>query len=231
MELTQPVKFCISCIDRRFNYLSIDYFNKLGFTNNFYEAATAGAGLCAGFSDYCSTTCGCPSCDTETACDPSNIDMEVLKNSLITNINIAQTLNTIDQIYILNHQDCGAIRAYLECSGYPSLGENNQLEIDINRELLQYAHSYMMAQFPHIDCRIGLQDINGTVHDFNIETQEWVFQQRGEGNEMKGLWYVAPEPSLVTQRSFSFGGSSGSSAPKPWMNTWITNRKRLSRRN
>jgi carbonic anhydrase len=45
--------------------------------------------------------------------------MEILKKSFITNINISLSLDLLKEIYLLNHQDCGAIKEYLKCSQYP----------------------------------------------------------------------------------------------------------------
>lgn len=196
--MSTQIKFCISCIDRRFFSLAADYFTYIGSSDNFYEASTAGAGLSLGYSEYCSNICGCPgsNCNQATACDPANVDMAVLKDSLVRNINIALTLDNIEEIYILNHQDCGAIRAFLECSGYPNYAENNQVEIQINEDLLQFACQTINENFPNIRCRIGLQDLNGTVCDFNPQYQTWVLQYNGQGVNPNGLWYGfgAPPP-------------------------------------
>jgi len=95
-------------------------------------------------------------------CDPNNSSMKLLKLNLVENLNIALTLKDITKVFLLNHQDCGAIKVYLSCSGYPrKLGENNRKEIKINSILLTYAQKYMSEKFKNIDFALGLVDING----------------------------------------------------------------------
>jgi carbonic anhydrase len=70
--------------------------------------------------------------------------MKLLRDNLVKNIEIALTLQPIQSIYLLNHQDCGAIKAFLGCSGYPeTLGSNNEKEIQINSSILTYAQKYI----------------------------------------------------------------------------------------
>lgn len=90
--------------------------------------------------------------------------MKILKESIIKNIDISLSLDDIKTIYMINHQDCGAIKAYLECSGYPkTLGENNKKDIKVNTQLLMIAEKYIKCKYPNIKQKLGLIDINGTV--------------------------------------------------------------------
>jgi hypothetical protein len=117
--------------------------------------------------------------------------MKLLKKNIIKNIEIALTLDNIQDIYLLNHQDCGAIKAYLNYSGYPtSLGDNNRLEIEINTKLLLYAKEYIEKKFKNIgNIRLGVIDINGNVADYDIRYCTWNLIYRGPGNDVKALWY------------------------------------------
>jgi carbonic anhydrase len=117
--------------------------------------------------------------------------MKLLKKNIIKNIEIALTLDPLQEIYLLNHQDCGAIKAYLSCSNYPNkLGDNNKLEIEINIKLLTFAKQYIEEKFKNINnVRIGLIDINGTVADYNTKYSSWNLIFRGSGNNIRGLWY------------------------------------------
>ena len=45
--------------------------------------------------------------------------MELLKKNLVEKLNIALTLKPIDELFLINHQDCGAIKAFFACSEYP----------------------------------------------------------------------------------------------------------------
>ena len=189
----------VLCIDKRFDYLTTEYFDSIGFRYNYYLLTTAGSALCLGYEQYCSTICnsGCH-CAHEnnvnpTKCDPENKDMKLLKQSIVKNIDIAMGLDNLSEIYLLNHQDCGAIKAYLECSGYPkNLGENNPLEIKINTELLLFAKEYIEHKFiltNSNNIKLGLIDINGTVCDYDIKYNSWNLIFRGPGINPLGLWY------------------------------------------
>ncbi len=193
MTTSEKINFNVFCIDRRFDFLSAEYFKAIGFTTNYYLGTTAGAGLCLGYSQYCSEICNCHchlTNQTTTSCDPANPDMVLLKDSLTKNIDISLTLDTIKEIYLVNHQDCGAIKAYLGCSGYPEEpGTNNQLEIKINTDLLVFACEYLKTKYPDIVCRIGLMDLNGSVADYDIKYNSWYLVYRGPGTDPKGLWF------------------------------------------
>jgi hypothetical protein len=188
---TTKIYFNTFCIDKRFDLLTTKYFDAIGFSENYYIGTTAGSGLCLGYSEYCKEICNCHCEHTSTVgCDPVNPDMLLLKDSLIKNIDISFSLDNIDEIYLINHQDCGAIKAYLSCSGYPSvLGTNNSLEIKINTDLLLFASEYLKTKYPNIIVRLGLMDINGTVCDYDIKFNSWRLVYRGPGNNTKGLWY------------------------------------------
>lgn len=196
--MINPLKtyFNIFCIDKRFDFLNSEYFKAIGFIDNYYLGTTAGSALCLGYSQYCEEICNCncnchePNQESVEECNPANPDMLLLKESLIKNIDISLTLDTIKEIYLLNHQDCGAIKAFLGCSGYPqNPGENNPLEIKINTDLLIYAAEYIKLKYPDIDVRLGLMDLNGTVCDFDIRYCSWNLVYRGPGNNSNGLWF------------------------------------------
>lgn len=184
--------FNIFCIDKRFDALTTEYFQYVGFIDNYYLGTTAGSGLVLGYQQYCSEICNC-NCvhdNNMPSCDPFNADIALLKDSLIKNIEIALTLDDIKEIYLLNHQNCGAIKAFLSCSGYPAtLGGDNQLEIKINTDLLLFAKDYINKRFPGINVRLGLIDTNGSVADFNEKYYSWNLIYRGFGVDPLALWY------------------------------------------
>jgi hypothetical protein len=190
----EKIGICSMCIDKRYDLLTSSYLN----TNigDYYLIATAGSALCVGYNDFCKKVCNCPcnrnvnSNNSNKSCDPANPDMEILKASFIKNIDISLSLDELKEIYLLNHQDCGAIKAYLECSGYPqNLGENNSMEIKIHTDLLLYAEEYLRTKYPDIRVRLGLIDINGTVCDYDQTFSSWKLIYRGAGFNPKALWY------------------------------------------
>ena len=193
MSDPSKIYFNTFCIDKRFDNLSTEYLKAIGFNQNYYLGSTAGSALCLGYSQYCQEICNCHCTHTQTettSCDPLNLDMVLLKDSLTKNIDISLSLDQIAEIYLINHQDCGAIKAYLGCSGYPqNPGENNSLEIKINTDLLVFASEYLKTKYPNIVDRLGLMDLNGTVCDYDIKFNSWRLVYRGPGNDTRGLWF------------------------------------------
>lgn len=188
----EEIYFNIFCIDKRFDYLTTSYyFREIGFIDKYYMGTTAGSSLCFGYETFCKDLCNKDCYHCIDRCDPSQKeDMNLLKDALIKNIDIALSLDKIQKIYLLNHQDCGAIKAYLSCSGYPQeLGENNQLEIRIQTEILVFAAKYLQEKYPLIKIRLGLIDVNGTVCDLDVKYATWQLVYRGPGNNPKGLWW------------------------------------------
>lgn len=175
------------CIDFRYDNLGTEYLNSLGIEQNYYLSTTAGASLPYGYENYCCTRC------SNHKCDPNNSDMKLLKDSLLLNLEITKQLSDVKDIYLLNHQDCGAFKAYLGCSGYPDkLGENNSREIEINAEILTLAKETLLEKYPDNNVCLGLIDINGSVADYIPEKNEWVLRYTGPGTDPRGLWYDYP---------------------------------------
>jgi hypothetical protein len=107
------------------------------------------------------------------------------------NLEIALTLEPIRKVYLVNHQDCGAIKAYLKNSRYPSkLGDNNDKEIKIHEHILRDAKKYMSSRFKDITCLLELIDINGTVARFSTKNNKWRLVHKGDGTNKKALWHT-----------------------------------------
>ena len=176
--------FLVNCIDFRYDYLVCNYLTNIGYRNNYYNGTTAGAALPLGYKCYCKTQCK----NKEPKCDPINNDIQTLKQSLDLNINISKTLSPITEVYLLDHQDCGAFKAFLPCSGYPdNLGDDNEKEIKIHKDVLIWAKKYIQNNFENVKVRMGLIDYNGTVSD--LVDGKCICQYKGPGKNPKGLWY------------------------------------------
>lgn len=176
--------FSVFCIDFRYDNLTADFFQGIGLINSYFAATAAGAALPLGYKCSCAELC------KKCKCNPKNGDMKLLRKNLVKNLEIALTLQPIQNIYLLNHQDCGAIKAFLGCSGYPlTLGSNNAKEIEINQEILTFAKKYMSKKFKGQTITLGLIDINGTVAEYDPSTKKWTKVFTGTGTNPLGLWF------------------------------------------
>ena len=180
--------FSIFCIDYRFDAMIATFYENIGKEFDYFACTSAGGALSLGYEQFCKNKCS--TCNISKVCNPENPSMNLLKKNLVENLNIALTLKPITEVFLLNHQDCGAIKAYLACSGYPSkLGENNSKEIRINTNLLVYANKYMLRKFPEIKYTLGLVDINGSVATYDVSKKIWTIIYVGEFNIKEALWY------------------------------------------
>jgi hypothetical protein len=196
MSKTPPI-FSIFCIDYRFDAMVANFYENTGKEYDYFACTVAGGSMPLGYESYCKNKCNKkPACKCKSnkkdgkSCNPSNPSMKLLKKNLVENVNIALTLYPVTEIFLLNHQDCGAIKGFLACSGYPTvLGADNKREIKINSSLLIYAHKYMKKQFPKMSFTLGFVDINGSVATFNAEKKLWTVIYVGEFNIKEGTWY------------------------------------------
>jgi len=125
--------------------------------------------------------------------------MHNLKKSFVTNLQIALTLKPITTVYLLNHQDCGAIRAFLPCSGYPKVGQvDKNKEICINAKILAYGKKYVETKFENMNIFLGLIDSNGTVADYDAMTNKWVIIYIGPGENVDALWYGYQNGEIIS---------------------------------
>jgi hypothetical protein len=104
--------FVLSCIDKRFSNLINKYLNARfppidSFTNFFYCTA-AGAALPIAYNGYRKNNgLKCDCCKQKS--------MKAIRRSILENISISQTLYNVNTLYILNHEECAAVRVFLEC--------------------------------------------------------------------------------------------------------------------
>jgi len=189
------------CIDYRYDSMTAEFLAGIGYQNSYYISTNAGAALSLGYNKSCQgDNCGCrhshnhhhhhENNENETECCPGTESMRVLRKSFTTNLEIALTLQPIDTVYLINHQDWGAIRAFLPCSGYPASDEQNKTkEICINEKILKHAAKYVKKKFDNMEVVLGLIDVNGTVADYDKVTKQWTIIYVGSGVNVDGLWY------------------------------------------
>jgi hypothetical protein len=179
--------FSIFCIDYRYDDLTSNFFQTIGLRNSYFAATTAGGALSLGYKCSCSKG----SCQ-ENDCKPNQRkDMALLRDALVKNLDIALSLQPkLKQINLLNHQDCGAIKAFLGCSGYPTqIGNNNPKEIKINERILTCAKKYLSEKYDGKIINLKLIDVNGSVAEYDTNTKKWTLIHTGPGKNSNGLWY------------------------------------------
>ena len=200
--------FLTYCIDYRYNAISAEFLDEIGYENSYYLSTNAGASLPLGYREACRNIKNCRKCHGCNRCNslnPHNNNccvglekMNDLKKSFVTNLQIALTLKPIKTVYLLNHQDCGAIRAFLPCSGYPSVGEvKKKKEIEINAKILTYGHDFVKRKFTDMEVILGLIDSNGTVGDYDIKTRKWIIIHVGLGQNTDALWYGFKQGDVI----------------------------------
>jgi len=175
--MSAPPLFCVACIDYRFDALTATFFKSAGREMDFFLSTAAGGPLALG-------------CASSPLSHASSEVLQLFQKSLVTNLDIALMLQPIKDIYLMNHQDCGAIKHFLACSGYPkNLGENNQREIRVHSEVLSLAYDYLKPIYPYKQIRLGLIDINGAVAEYSPNSDTWTVVHLGESDSDLGLWY------------------------------------------
>ena len=109
-DIIYPI-YASYCIDYRYDSLSSEYLSKIGYRDKYFLGTAAGAALSLGFENFCKRDCS--KNNYTPCCNPKNKTIEIIKNGIMTNLKIALTLRPINTIYLLNHQQCGAILAFL----------------------------------------------------------------------------------------------------------------------
>ena len=173
----------VSCIDFIYDDNTSNYLTNKRILN--FDVTTAGGPLCLSFPnchDVCNNNCNC---------DPFNADMLMLREAVCKNIQVATSIQKIKKIKLIGHQDCKAIMAYLGHDKYPTkLGDDNSSEIKIHEDILASAQNYINDRYPSLAVALEVIDINGTVARFSTKTNKWKRVYTGNGNNIKGLWYV-----------------------------------------
>lgn len=196
-ESLAPI-FVTYCIDYRYNAISAEFFDEIDYENSYYLSTNAGASLPLGYEEACKNINKCKKMKHHDDCCIGTDEMYNLRESFSTNLRIALTLKPIKTVYLLNHQDCGAIRAFLPCSGYPdSDTKQKEKEICIHAKILTYAKNYMRRHFAEMEVILGLIDSNGTVGDYDTKTQKWVIIHVGSGQNEDALWFGYKKDDII----------------------------------
>lgn len=194
-EAFTPI-FVSYCIDYRYNAASSEFLDAIEYEDSYYLSTNAGASLPLGYKKSCKNIVDKK--QSNAKCCLGLEEMDNLKKSFVTNLKIALTLKPITVVYLLNHQDCGAIRAFLPCSGYPKVGqEKKDIEICIHAKILTYGEQYVKRKFESMDVILGLIDSNGSVADYDTKTQRWIIIYEGSGKKKDALWYGYKKDDVI----------------------------------
>lgn len=144
----------ISCIDLRLLDDVMHFMHHDNLTNRFDQFVLAGAALTCGAADFA-----------------DEFDKDVLNNNghfkhwkqlLFDHIQLAITLHKIGDIYIIEHQDCGAYENFLKGGSFDSEREeqirHKQFAVNLSKSI--HAHNEAFRKL-HIHC--FMIDIRGDV--------------------------------------------------------------------
>lgn len=174
---TVPPIYSIGCIDYRFPKFTDNFYTSINQGFNYFSSTTAGSALALGYDAY---RC--------TASNKNDKVIDIMKQNLLTNLQIALTLQPITHINLLMHQHCGAMQAFLKKCGYPyKIGSNNYREIKMNQKILVKAKKQLRC-FNIDTINLDLIDINGSVAQYN-KCNKWTILYKGNGTDINGLWY------------------------------------------
>ena len=67
------------CIDYRYDSLSSNYLNEIGYSELYYLSTGTGASLALGYEKYCKCNCNTK---CKKSCDTYNEDMDIIKKIL-----------------------------------------------------------------------------------------------------------------------------------------------------
>ena len=185
LKISSTPIFVIYCIDYRYDSMSSKYFSEIGYDDLYFLATGAGGSLSLGYTNYCKNNC---SKNSKTPCDPNNKDIAVIKDGIIKNLNIALTLRDINTIYLLNHQECGALNAFLPCA-FTNNNYDKEVEKKINADILTYSFNFILNNYPNMKISLGLIDKNGSIGEYDIQNKKWTVTHIGYGTNKNGLWY------------------------------------------
>lgn len=180
-------KSVICCIDKRFDSLVSQYYDSIGQTRDYYMITAAGSSLPLSYnkisrnSDF--------NCYTYENC----IINRTLREGELTNFNISKSLSNIQQLDIIDHQDCGAFRVFLPCADLKSgivTPEEKEKEREVHKISLDYAEEKIKKTNPSFQKPIQklLIDLNGTVAKL-LDNNLWDITYIGSGTNPNGLWW------------------------------------------
>ena len=180
-------KSVISCIDRRFDSLISQYYDSIGQTGDYYMITAAGSSLPLSYNNISKNPKF--NCYSYESC----LLNQILRDGEITNFNISTSLSDIQQLDIMDHQDCGAFNVFLPCANLQSetrTPEEKAHEKEVHKISLNDAEDKIKTTVPSFRNPIQklLIDVNGTVGKLN-ENGTWTIIYRGPGNNPNGLWF------------------------------------------
>jgi len=125
----------LSCMDFRFIDDEVNYFNKIGYTNNYNKFILAGASLGYNQKEY-----------------------PEWNKTLNKHIELAIKLHNIEEIIVLEHMGCGAYKIFYDND---SLSENE--ELNLHKLNANKFKKIIHSKFPTLKVSAFLMDLHGSV--------------------------------------------------------------------
>jgi len=174
----------LCCIDKRFDSLVSQYYDSIGQTADYYMITAAGSSLPLSYNRISKN----PNfnCYTYENC----IINRTLREGELTNFNISQSLTNIQQLDIMDHQNCGAFRVFLPCANLKTgilTPKEKEHEKEVHKISLNDAEEKVKKTFERPIQKL-LIDVNGTVGKLD-ENDNWIIIYKGLGTNPNGLWW------------------------------------------
>lgn len=178
-------KSVICCIDKRFDALVSEYYDAIGQSADYYLISAAGSSLPLSYNKICK--------DLQCCSYKNCVTNKTLRDAQILNFNISESLSSINQLDIMDHQDCGAFRVFLPCADLPSgivTPQEKEKEKQIHAQSLTLAESSIRKRIPTFNNPIVrlLIDLNGSVGQLQADGS-WKVIYKGTGTNPNGLWW------------------------------------------
>ena len=185
-----PIVSVLACIDFRYSKYLTRVMKNLGHASSYFEIKAAGASF-PFYYDYLETRdeCQCVKQHEKT--------IGAIAAGALANLDTALNFITQSTLYIIDHQDCAAFKAYTACTGkscinYPSQPSSSQeskdRELYIHAEALVGAKSVLSKSVRYTVIILGIIDQAGAFGVYDENTKLWSVQVSGESFDPHALF-------------------------------------------
>jgi carbonic anhydrase len=185
-----PVVSVLACIDYRYTKFLDRVMRRLGHASNYFDVRCAGASFPLYFQDHQRR----PEC---SCLDEHAQTIDVLAKGAIANLRTAANLVSHSMLYIIDHQDCGAFKAFMdrggrECLAYPPQPSASQAskehELSIHRDALMAAKVILSKESMWADIVVGVVDRAGAYGIYDETSDAWYISVPAIAFDAKALF-------------------------------------------